>query len=185
MTDPPTCTAPAPGAARHHRRPLGAGRRPGWRLPTTASLVMALAACAPGVSVAEAPHGADPVCASVVLALPDQLGDLPRLRTTSQASAAWGTPAAHVVLRCGVEVPGPTTVHCVSVDTPDGPSIDWLALADDPAAQGATSWTFTTYGRDPAVEVRVPAAVASSHSTSFLDQLGPAIAQVEPTRACL
>ena len=61
----------------------------------------------------------------------------------------------------------------------------WLALADDPAAQGATSWTFTTYGRDPAVEVRVPAAVASTHSTSFLDQLGPAIAQVAPTRACL
>lgn len=146
---------------------------------------MALAACAPGVSVAEAPHGADPVCASVVLALPDQLGDLPRLRTTSQASAAWGTASAPVVLRCGVEVPGPTTVHCVSVDTPDGPSIDWLALADDPAAQGATSWTFTTFGRDPAVEVRVPAAVASAHSTSFLDQLGPAIAQVEPTRACL
>ncbi|PVU84249.1 DUF3515 domain-containing protein [Cellulomonas sp. WB94] len=147
--------------------------------------MVTLAACAPGVSVAEAPHGADPVCASVVLALPDQLGDLPRLRTTSQASAAWGTAAAPVVLRCGVEVPGPTTVHCVSVETPDGPSIDWLALADDPDAQGATSWTFTTYGRDPAVEVRVPAAVASSHSTSFLDRLGPALAQVEPTRACL
>jgi hypothetical protein len=120
-----------------------------------------------------------------VLALPDHLGDLPRLRTTSQASAAWGTAAAPVVLRCGVEVPGPTTVHCVSVETPDGPSIDWLAVADDPAAQGTTDWTFTTYGRDPAVEVRVPGAVASTQSTSFLDQLGPAIAQVKPTRACL
>ena len=164
---------------------------------------MALAACAPGVSVAEAPHGADPVCASVVLALPDQLGDLPRLRTTSQASAAWGTAAAPVVLRCGVEVPGPTTVHCVSVDTPDGPSIDWLVVQDG-AAGGATAgptptgqptaggtagtsdWTFTTYGRVPAVEVHVPAAVAAARSTTFLDGLATAIAaHTQQLRSCL
>jgi hypothetical protein len=148
-------------------------------------LLLGVASCAPGVSVKEAPHGADPVCASVVLALPDTLGDLPRLGTTSQASAAWGTTAAAVVLRCGVEVPGPTTVHCVTVDTTNGPSIDWLALPDDPNAQGATAWTFTTYGRDPAVEVHVPEAVTSTRSTSFLDELGPAIAHVPPTRSCL
>src|SRR5450830_1131089 len=174
-----------PRRVGHGLRVHGTGRRQGPRLPAAAALVLSLAACAPGVSVAEAPHGADPVCASVVLALPDHLGDLPRLGTTSQASAAWGTAAAPVVLRCGVEVPGPTTVRCVSVETPGGPSIDWLAVADDPAAQGTTDWTFTTYGRDPAVEVRVPGAVASTQSTSFLDQLGPAIAQVKPTRACL
>lgn len=185
MTDPSTRTAPTQRTTGRHRRGSGTRLGHGRRAPTAAVLLVTLAACAPGVSVPEAPHGADPVCASVVLALPAQLGDLPRLRTTSQASAAWGTTAAPVVLRCGVAVPGPTTVHCVSVETPGGPSIDWLALADDPAAQGATSWTFTTYGRAPAVEVRVPAAVASSHSTSFLDQLGPAIAQVDPTRACL
>lgn len=185
MTDLPTRSAGTPGHVEHDRRTPVASPRHARRLPAAAGLVLALAACAPGVSVAEAPHGADPVCASVVLALPDRLGDLPRQRTTSQASAAWGTAAAPVVLRCGVEVPGPTTVHCVSVETPDGPSIDWLAVADDPAAQGTTDWTFTTYGRDPAVEVRVPGSVASTRSTSFLDQLGPAIAQVKPTRACL
>jgi len=184
VTSPSTRTAPTQRVSRG-RAGSGAPGTRGRRTGVAAVLLVTLAACAPGVSVAEAPHGADPVCASVVLALPDQLGDLPRLRTTSQASAAWGTAAAPVVLRCGVEVPGPTTVHCVSVETPDGPSVDWLAVADDPAAQGATSWTFTTYGRDPAVEVRVPAAVASSRSTSFLDRLGPAIAQVEQTRACL
>jgi hypothetical protein len=147
--------------------------------------LVTVAACAPGVSVKEAPHGALPICASVVLALPDRLGGLPRLETTSQASAAWGTAAAAVVLRCGVEVPGPTTVHCVTVATPDGPSVDWLALPDGPDAQGATAWTFTTYGRDPAVEVHVPQAITSTQSTSFLDELGPAVAQVQPTRSCL
>jgi hypothetical protein len=154
-------------------------------MPLVLMPLVTVAACAPGVSVQEAPHGAIPLCASVVLALPDRLGGLPRLATTSQASAAWGTAAAPVVLRCGVDVPGPTTVHCVTVDTTDGPSIDWLALPDDPNAQGATSWTFTTYGRDPAVEVQVPQAVTSTRSTSFLDELGPAVAQVHPTRSCL
>ena len=154
-------------------------------LPAVVSVLLTLSACAPAVSTAQAPHGAEPVCASVVLALPDRLGAMARLSTTSQASAAWGTVAAPVVLRCGVTVPGPTVEHCVTVETAGGPSIDWLAVAGHPDAQGSTGWTFTTYGRDPAVEVRVPGAVASRRSTSFLDQLGPAIARVKPIRACL
>ena len=50
---------------------------------------------------------------------------------------------------------------------------------------GASPWTFTTYGRDPAVEVRVPASVTSTRSTSFLLELGAAIERVPATRACL
>ncbi|MGV8977324.1 MAG: DUF3515 domain-containing protein [Cellulomonas sp.] len=185
MTELSTPAAGTPARVVRQRDRHRTGPRRAWRLPSGACLVLVLAACAPAASVAEAPHGDDPVCASVVLALPDRLGDLPRLHTTSQASAAWGTATVPVVLRCGVEVPGPTTVHCVSVQTPDGPSIDWLAVPDDAASQGTTAWTFTTYGRDPAVEVRVPAAVASTRSTAFLDTIGPAIAKVAATRACL
>ncbi len=162
-----------------------------------------LAGCAPSVGVAAAPYATDPDCAMVVLTLPDSLGDgLDQVRTTSQATAAWGDPAAPVTLRCGVEVPGPTTEQCVTVETPSGPSIDWLVRADaapadgaedtggtpaaDPATDpGSSDWTFVTYGRDPAVEVHVPAAVVTERSTSFLDALSVAVAKVDATRACL
>ncbi|MBB2921208.1 DUF3515 family protein [Cellulomonas cellasea] len=175
-------------------------------------MLVAVAGCAPTVSVAEAPYGHAPECARVVLALPPELGGLPQLATSSQASTAWGTATAPIVLRCGVEPPGPTTDRCVTVETPGGPSVDWLAVpADDevdPGAAadapegaeapdapsdgvtgggtvGATDWTFTTYGREPAIEVVVPAEVVSERSTSFLDQLGPAVDLLAPERTCL
>lgn len=167
-------------------------------------LGVGLTGCAPSVGVAVAPHATDPACARVVLALPEQLGDgLTELRTTSQATAAWGDPTEPVTLRCGVEVPGPTTEQCVTMETASGTSIDWLVRADaepadadtdagtddpdaDPATDpGSSDWTFVTYGRDPAVEVHVPADVVAARSTSFLDALSTAVAQVEATRSCL
>ncbi|WP_282948773.1 DUF3515 family protein [Cellulomonas endometrii] len=164
-----------------------------------------LAGCAQAVGVTVAPHATEPACARVVLALPEVLGDdLEQLRTTSQATSAWGDPTDPVTLRCGVEVPGPTTEQCVTVETASGPSVDWLVRADsepvadagatpgtDPTApatqepSGSSDWTFVTYGRDPAVEVHVPASVVAERSTSFLDGLSVAVAQVEATRTCL
>ncbi len=202
-------------------------RRPARTAAGTAALALAgvplLAGCASTVGVAVAPDAANPACARVVLALPESLGDgLGELRTTSQATWAWGDPTNPVTLRCGVAVPGPTTEQCVTMETASGTSIDWLVQADaEPADAGSgpddaqtaddtatadptpgasaaptsgadalldpssSDWTFVTYGRDPAVEVHVPAAVVEERSTSFLDALSPAIAQVEATRACL
>ncbi len=149
----------------------------------TASTAL-LAACSAPVNVPVAPYAADPVCASIVLALPQTLDDLPRLGTTSQATVAWGEPTGAVVLRCGVEPPEPTTDQCVTVE--DGStSVDWLAVPGDEDAEGSAPWTFTTYGRSPAVEVRVPASVTAVRSTSFLLDLGPAVSLVAPTRSCL
>jgi hypothetical protein len=185
--------------------PRPARRAPGRVLALAAGPVLAaalLAGCSSAVGVAVAPHATDPECARVVLTLPEQLGDgLTELRTTSQATAAWGDPAEPVTLRCGVEVPGPTTEQCVTMETASGTSIDWLVRADaepaaggtagsepatDPATEpGSSDWTFVTYGRDPAVEVHVPAEVVAERSTSFLDALSPAVAQVEATRSCL
>lgn len=143
-----------------------------------------LAGCASPVGVDAAPHAADPRCAEVVLALPRELAGMSRLTTSSQATVAWGDRDAPVVLRCGVEPPPPSTDPCVSAD--DGSvAIDWLTVEGTPGADGTADWTFTTYGRDPAVEVLVPAEVAASRSTSFLIDLGPAIARVEQTRSCL
>ncbi|WP_448629074.1 DUF3515 domain-containing protein [Cellulomonas soli] len=152
-----------------------------------------LSACTSAVPVDVAPSAADPVCAEVVLALPEELGDgLAAVDTTAQATKAWGSPAHPVVLRCGVEPLGPTTDRCVSVETPGGPTVDWVVVPDDAAAattgtsgSGESGWTFTTYGREPAVEVYVPAEVAAERSTSFVDLLGPAVARTQQVRTCL
>lgn len=169
-----------------------------WRrravLRTSAVLGVAVAAgpltgCASTVPVAVATHATDPVCADVVLSTPDSLGPgLHRLATSAQATTAWGSKHAPVVLRCGVEPPGPTTERCETIQTPNGPSIDWLVIPADAAASSTgapTDWTFMTYGRVPAVEVHVPAEVAAQRSTSFLDALGPAIARTTKERACV
>ena len=147
----------------------------------TASVVgvLTLAGCAVAVPVDVAPDATDPVCASVVLAMPDSLGEgLPQRDTTAQATTAWGDPATPVVLRCGVEPLGPTTDRCQTVESPGGASIDWVVVEDD-------GWTLTTYGREPAVELHVPAEVAAERSTAFVDQLGPAVALTEQVRSCL
>lgn len=145
-----------------------------------------LSGCAPAVPVDAAPYATDPLCADVVLTTPDSLGEgLDRVDTTSQATTAWGEPSAAVVLRCGVEPLGPTTERCVTVEAPDGTSVDWVVVADDPADEQASDWTFTTYGRVPAVEVRVPADVASARSTSFVDALGAAVSRAPAERSCV
>ncbi|MBD7918057.1 DUF3515 family protein [Cellulomonas sp. Sa3CUA2] len=154
--------------------------RPTVATTAAAGALLVLSGCAPTVPVTVAPFATDPVCASVVLALPRSLGEgLERVDTDAQATAAWGDPRAAVVLRCGVEPLGPTTERCQSVTTPQGPTIDWVVVEDD------GDWTFTTYGRVPAVELTVPREVAESRSTSFVDLLGPAVALTEQQRSCL
>ncbi|MCV2393990.1 DUF3515 domain-containing protein [Actinotalea sp. M2MS4P-6] len=155
-------------------------------LPVAAALalVVPLAGCATRVPVEPAPSAGDPLCAEVVLALPLELGGLERVLTDSQASMAWGDPAHPIVLRCGVEPPGPTTDQCVTAD--DGEvAVDWVAVPGEADATGAADWTFTTYGRSPAVEVFVPAEVTGTRSTSFLVELGPAISKIPATRHCV
>ena len=155
-------------------------RRPSPLRAVTLAGVAVLAGCAPTVPVDVAPHATDPVCAEVVLALPASLGDgLERLDTDAQATTAWGEPRAAVVLRCGVEPLGPTTDACRSVTTPNGPTVDWVVVEDD------GDWTFTTYGRVPAVEVTIPEEVASARSSAFVDLLGPAVSRTEQQRQCL
>ncbi|WP_199425118.1 DUF3515 family protein [Actinotalea solisilvae] len=164
--------------------PTSARVRRGATAVASLAVVAALGACSSPVVVPAGPDAADPLCASVVLAVPDELAGMPRLDTSSQATTAWGDRAAPVVLRCGVEPPAPTTDPCVDAD--DGTTqVDWVAVAGPEDATGAAPWTFVTYGRDPAVEVRVPAEVTSSRSTSFLLDLGAAVSLVEQTRECL
>jgi hypothetical protein len=133
--------------------------------------LLGLSACAPAVPLDPAPDAANPACADVIVRLPDAIDANARRETDAQATGAWGNPAA-VLLRCGVTVPGPSTLLCVTLK-----GIDWLR--DD---SGAPDYVFTTYGRDPAVEVVVDGDVASG--TNALIALSNAVGTIPATRAC-
>lgn len=94
-----------------------------------------------------------PPCRQVAEHWPDTVAGLePRVTAVQSAGvAAWGAPP--VVARCGKNPPGPTTDPCIDVS-----GVDWLATELDDGTM------FTTYGRDPALEVLVP----SDHGTAPL-----------------
>ena len=133
--------------------------------------MLALSACAPVVDVAPAKDAANPACAPMMVALPDTMGDAGLRKTNSQATAAWGDPSK-VILRCGVNVPGPTTDRCVSVN-----GIDWVIKEGDPV------WTLTTFGREPATEILMDPDQISS--ATVLAELSAAAAKIKATRNCV
>lgn len=92
--------------------------------------------------------GADSrVCRELADRWPSTVADQPQREVAieSDTVAAWGDPP--IIARCGAPVPGPTTDQCHDVD-----GIDWVST---PLEDGAVV-RFTTYGRDPAIEVLVP-----------------------------
>ncbi len=136
-----------------------------------ATLTLLMTGCSPVVDVEPAADAANPACAEVMVALPDEISDNELRQTDSQATAAWGEPSK-LIVRCGVTPPGPTTDRCVTVN-----GIDWVLTEGDPA------WTATTYGRDPAVEaVFDPNEVPSS---TVLVSLGGAVDAVPQDNECL
>ena len=105
---------------------------------------LALAGCSPAVALPAAEGASDPLCAEVVVALPDTVAGLASRETDAQGTGAWGSPA-HIILRCGVAAPDPTSSECLPVD-----GIDWIRDdSDDP------NFRFTTYGRTPTIEVLI------------------------------
>ena len=118
----------------------------------------ALTGCAGSVSLQPAPEANDQACAEVSVRLPDDVDGQARRWTDAQATGAWGDPAA-VILTCGVEPPGPSTLPCQSVD-----GVDWII--DDTEAP---RYRVTTFGRVPAVELYLDNEVVSS--AEVLDRL--------------
>lgn len=137
------------------------------------ALVLGLSACVPAVPMTPAEDATNPLCADVIVRLRTvpAIEELQRRDTNAQATGAWGNPAA-VLLRCGVPVPGPSTLPCATVE-----GIDWLRDDSD-----APNYVFTTYGRDPAVEVIVDGNTASG--TEALMALSSAVGSIPATRAC-
>lgn len=138
-------------------------------------LPFALSACrgAP-VPMEPAPFANDPACAEVTVRLPEQADGRPLRHTNAQATAAWGNPAV-VLLRCGVEPPGPTSDRCVSLN-----DIDWVR--DD---SRAPDFRFVSYGRTPAVEVIINGSDPAISGTNVLLDLEGAISQLPVTGGCV
>ncbi|MEG2577747.1 MULTISPECIES: DUF3515 domain-containing protein [Micrococcaceae] len=136
-------------------------------------LLPVLAGCASVASVDAAPDAANPLCAEMMVVLPEAIDDAERRSTTSQATSAWGDPSK-VVLRCGVEVPGPTTDPCVSVN-----DVDWVANEDEESG----IWTLTTYGRTPATEVVLDPNVIPS--STVLATLSDAAQKIPASKKCV
>ncbi|XKF78475.1 DUF3515 domain-containing protein [Glutamicibacter arilaitensis] len=131
-----------------------------------------LSACGSIAAVEPAADAGNPLCAEMMVILPDFIGDAERRSTNSQATSAWGDPSK-VVLRCGVEVPGPTTDPCVSVN-----DVDWIAHEGDGGV-----WTLTTYGRTPATEVVLDPQVIPS--STVLASLSQAASRIPAEGACV
>lgn len=137
---------------------------------TTLAVLPLLAACGDG-AVRATPFGAsDSIqCQAVADHWPQTVGELaPRVTAVqSRGVAAWGDPP--LVARCGKQPLGPTEEQCIDIN-----GVDWVAT---PLDDGATM--FTTYGRDPAIEVLVPASY-DSHPL-WLPAFGPAAEQIPQT----
>jgi len=146
-----------------------------------AALVGAVAAlsvggCTPATPVDPAPYAADPDCARIMLAAPSTLGGLPMRTTTSQATAAYGDEYI-IVVRCGVEPPGPTTDQCVVVDSGRS-TVGWLVTDDGDGTEGF--WHAVSFGLSPAVEAIIPRIRADEAVGDLLAELTPSAALGRP-----
>ena len=131
-------------------------------LVIAAAVVIAglLAGCAPTQHLEPAASANDPHCADVMVRLPDTILTLAHRETDAQSTAAWGEPTS-VILRCGVKVPIVSSLPCVNPE-----SVFWLRDDSD-----AAFWTFTTYGRDPAIAVTVSKTEKAVSPGQVLDTL--------------
>lgn len=148
-------------------------------LPGVAVLLLGLSACG-AVRVPAGPAAADPLCADIVLGAPQEMFGLERTETTSQGTVAWGSGEDTVVLRCGVVPPGPTTDPCTRLGNENGVQVDWIVREQDDIV------LLTTYGREPAIDISVPRAVAPDQPSAAALDMGQLIdATIEATEHCV
>ncbi|MCU1638541.1 MAG: hypothetical protein JWL94_1188 [Microbacteriaceae bacterium] len=143
------------------------------RMAPAAAMFLVLAAvagCSTAVPMRPAENAVDPLCAEIVVRLPDTIDEHSIRVTDAQGTGAWGDPAV-ILLTCGVDVPGPSTQRCITID-----GVDWL-VDDSDEDRGV----FTTYGRDPAVQVVVDHVTSDSNA---LNELANAVGVNPASRAC-
>ena len=135
-----------------------------------------LTGCTPIVALQPAEDAVNVGCAEMVVTLPELVGgryaDQLERETNAQGTGAYGDPTT-VLVRCGVTPPAPTSeLPCVRVD-----GIDWLR--DDAADPRIV---FTTYGREPAVQVTLDNTNATPGVV--LSDLSGAVGRTTAVREC-
>jgi hypothetical protein len=144
---------------------VGARRRPA-RVPLIPGMVLVtLTGCLPGGSssgVTAAEGAGTPACAKALAAAPATVAELARTPVSVAGALSWGEPP--VVLRCGLPAQPPTTKRCLGID-----AIDWVVDEEsDPIV-------FVSYGRDPAVELRVPASYGRENAVAAAVDVAPVV----------
>jgi hypothetical protein len=116
------------------------------------------------------PNASEAACTKLMTRLPATV--LSRTRNTAQEPlgiATWGDPA--IELSCGATPTGPTPDHAFAVN-----EVCWVIT------ESTSSYTFLTYGRDPAVLVRVPTSIERTEATSALVDLDKAVSALKQSQ---
>jgi hypothetical protein len=135
--------------------------------------VACLAACTGPVEV-ESPslEGSDAAtCRTLVDTLPDQVADEERREVDGDFAAAYGDPP--IVVRCGVPRPEELMTNCTTVN-----GVDWYTRETD------SGLTVFTVGRQPTVEVRIPADYGTTTGAALVDVAGPVTEHTEILEPC-
>lgn len=114
-----------------------------------AALLCLAGGCSSPVEVTLPGRADDPGCRAAAASWPTEVSGLAPVDTTAGTASvrAWGDPP--IIARCGLPPLSPTTQECLSVN-----GVDWVVSS-------FTDGTgFTSYGRDPAIEVLVPSRYA-------------------------
>lgn len=153
----------------------------------TVLTMLVLSGCTQTISMQPAPDSNNPLCANVMVRLPDAIrnqsserptaaganfqAELKRVWTDAQATAAWGANGA-VTLVCGAPEPGPVALPCSSWG-----GIDWLVDASDP-----TITRMITYGRSPATQVEFDPSRAQG--AAVWDALAIPLQEIPAEKTC-
>lgn len=149
--------------------------------------MLLLAGCTQTISMKPAPDSNNPLCADVMVRLPDSIRNvsrseaaavgegfqpvLKRVWTDAQSTAAWGKNGV-VTLVCGIPEPGPVPLPCSSSG-----GIDWLVDASDP-----TRTRMITYGREPATQVEFDPTQA--FGAAIWDELAMPLQEIPAHKTC-
>ena len=133
--------------------------------------ILLLSGCTAAVNLDAAEDSNNPACAEVMVRLPAMLGEHEQRFTNSQATSAWGDPAA-ILLRCGLPAVTVSELPCVTAA-----DFDWLV--DD---SQAPSYRFISYATSPAVEVIVDSQTASG--VTRLEALESSVSLLNQTKRC-
>jgi uncharacterized protein YceK len=133
--------------------------------------ILLLSGCTAAVNLDAAEDSNNPACAEVMVRLPAILGEHEQRFTNSQATSAWGDPAA-ILLRCGLPAVTVSELPCVTAA-----DFDWLV--DD---SQAPSYRFISYATSPAVEVIVDSQTASG--VTSLEALESSVSLLNQTKRC-